>query len=537
MPQSPLNASDGVLCITASIDGQAIAQDIALLEVRVRHAVAGIATAQIVVQDCDMPSGLWSVADGETFKPGAAVVLRAGYGDPADTGVVFEGIVVKIGIRIGADNGSRLEVQCQGHAVKMTRARKNKHFVGQTDGAIITRLLGEHGLTALVDTTVHSHGGLTQYGCTDWDFINARAAANGLVVIATGAAVHVQAPRVSDTPPLEVTWGQDLMEFHAEADTPGAGLPGPAGAERVRGRMKFQGSAAAQVGTVIRVKGLAKRFCNDFFVAAVEHDIADGNWFSTIEFESPAQACGVHALAAAGGAAPAVAGASAGTPGLQLGTVVQIDGDPAGEQRIRVELPLLAGGTDRVWARVLQLHASNGFGALFMPEVGDEVVVDFFQHDPSQPVVLGSLYSSHHPPAHALAPANDIKALVTRSQHRLEFDEKNKAITVTTPARNKVVLSDQDESILLHDQHGNKLELRRQGISLDTPKDLRISAKGTISIDAVGALNLHSSSDVAVNGLNVSCKAQVGFSGKGSATAELSADGQTTIKGALVMIN
>jgi hypothetical protein len=37
--------------------------------------------------------------------------------------------------------------------------------------------------------------------------------------------------------------------------------------------------------------------------------------------------------------------------------------------------------------------------------------------------------------------------------------------------------------------------------------------------------------------LNVNCEAQVGFAGKGSATAELSAAGQTTVKGGMVMIN
>ena len=38
-------------------------------------------------------------------------------------------------------------------------------------------------------------------------------------------------------------------------------------------------------------------------------------------------------------------------------------------------------------------------------------------------------------------------------------------------------------------------------------------------------------------GLNVNCEAQVGFVAKGTATAEVSAAGQTTVKGAMVMIN
>ena len=42
---------------------------------------------------------------------------------------------------------------------------------------------------------------------------------------------------------------------------------------------------------------------------------------------------------------------------------------------------------------------------------------------------------------------------------------------------------------------------------------------------------------VKVEGLNVACEAQVGLTAKGSASAELSAAGQTTVKGAMVLIN
>jgi hypothetical protein len=53
----------------------------------------------------------------------------------------------------------------------------------------------------------------------------------------------------------------------------------------------------------------------------------------------------------------------------------------------------------------------------------------------------------------------------------------------------------------------------------------------------VGAITLDSKADVKASGMNVQCEAKVGFTGKGNATAELSASGQTTVKGAMVMIN
>ena len=104
-------------------------------------------------------------------------------------------------------------------------------------------------------------------------------------------------------------------------------------------------------------------------------------------------------------------------------------------------------------------------------------------------------------------------------------------------ANNKIVISDDEKSILLQDQNDNKLQLDQNGISLDSPKDIKLTAKGQISIDAVGKINITAKDDVKVSGLNVNNEAQIGFVGKGNASAELSASGQTTVKGSMVMIN
>ena len=99
------------------------------------------------------------------------------------------------------------------------------------------------------------------------------------------------------------------------------------------------------------------------------------------------------------------------------------------------------------------------------------------------------------------------------------------------------MLSDKDKSITLTDQNGNTVKLDSAGISMSSPKDIRIDAKGTIAVSAVGALTLGSQADTQVEGLNVTCDAKVGVTAKGAASAELSAAGQTTVKGAMVMIN
>jgi type VI secretion system secreted protein VgrG len=57
------------------------------------------------------------------------------------------------------------------------------------------------------------------------------------------------------------------------------------------------------------------------------------------------------------------------------------------------------------WVRVAQTWAGNGWGAQFIPRIGQEVVVAFLEGDPDQPIVVGSVYNGLQKPPFAL-PAN-----------------------------------------------------------------------------------------------------------------------------------
>jgi type VI secretion system secreted protein VgrG len=46
------------------------------------------------------------------------------------------------------------------------------------------------------------------------------------------------------------------------------------------------------------------------------------------------------------------------------------------------------------WIRVSQLFAGKGWGAMFLPRIGQEVLVDFLEGDPDQPVVTGRVYNA-----------------------------------------------------------------------------------------------------------------------------------------------
>jgi Rhs element Vgr protein len=596
MPISPSDKGNDVVKLTIFSNGARLDDTIELVSVSITKVVNKIPVAVIVVMDGDMPGKDFPVSNTDSFKPGARIKINAGYGSEEKT--LFQGIIVKHGVKITGDNYSRLVVECKDAAVKMTIGRNNANFVDATDSDIIAKLIGSHsGLNSDVASTSKQHKEMVQYYCTDWDFILSRAEVNGLLVTVDDGMVSVKAPDTAAAAPLKVTYGEDLMEFHADLDAESqfssvkstswdmktqavveasqspqtlnaqgdlassdlAGVVGPAsyrlqtsapvdkdllkewakgcqiksGLARIRGRMKFQGSALAKAGSLIELAGVGNRFNGKVFVSSVHHELQNGNWLTEAEFGlAPDWFAEQRELVA-----PPAAGLLPGVEGLLIGVVTKLDADPEGENKIQVKVPVLQAETEGVWARMAQFYASDSIGAFFVPEVGDEVVLGYFNNDPSHPVILGSLYSSKRKPPYPLTAENNVKAIVTRSKLKVEFEEKDKTITIITPGNNKVVISDKDKSILLLDQNNNKVELKPEGIVIDSAKDITISAKGKITIDAMQSIGITAKQDVKISGLNVSNEAQVGFTAKGNATAELSASGQTTVKGAMVMIN
>lgn len=575
-------------------DGVGMDEAAALISVTVRRAVNKVPMATLVFSDGDMPKREFPLSDSRKLKPGAAITIRVGHGDhPAQ---IFSGIVVKHGLTISGENDARLVIECRDRAIRMTVGRRNERHLEQTDGDVLRALIARHGLAARVSGLALRHPQLVQHYCTDWDFLVARAEANGCLVTVEDGTVAVAAPAAGGPARLTVTYGEDLIDFEAEMDArhqfaevqakawdaktqtllegrsarpasfnrqgnldsatlakvldlgplclqTGAALPSPAldewaeaqqvksGLSRLRGRMRFEGTAQIAPGGLVDLAGVGERFSGPVLATGVVHRVEQGAWSTEVEFGAPSEWFTEQPDVVA----PPAAGWVPGIEGLHVGVVLKLDADPAGEHRVQVKLP--AAGVDSIWARLLQFSASNAFGAFFVPEVGDEVLLGFLSNDPAYPVVLGSLYSSKHPPAQALTAENHVKSVVTRCKARLEFHDGDKVITVTTPGNNTVVLSDKDKSVVLLDQNGNKVKLEQAGITMESPKDIKIDAKGAISLSSVGTMTLAAKADVKVEGLNVVCEAQVGLTAKGSATAELSAAGQTTVKGAMVMIN
>lgn len=66
------------------------------------------------------------------------------------------------------------------------------------------------------------------------------------------------------------------------------------------------------------------------------------------------------------------------------------------------------------WLRVSQFWGGAGYGALYTPRVGHEVLVAYMQGDPDRPVIVGRVYNATHPPPYD--PSKDPTKSTLKSQ-------------------------------------------------------------------------------------------------------------------------
>lgn len=269
------------------------------------------------------------------------------------------------------------------------------------------------------------------------------------------------------------------------------------------------------------------------FVGSVTHTIENNEWLTEAGVGVPA----MNITEEPDVVSPTASGFLPGLQGLHTAVVKKLDGDLQKEYRIQVELPWLDGKSKLLWARVTTMYATNGMSTFFLPEPGDEVLLGFMNQDPTHPVILGSLYGVKHKPPFEFEAKNNMKAIVTREKLRIEFDEEKKVITVATPGKNTLEISDDGKHIKLTDQHKNEIKMDSGGITLTSHKDITLKAKGGITLDATSKISGTAKSDISLDGMNVKVQAKVGATVKGNATAEISASGQTVVKGAIVRIN
>jgi len=203
-----------------------------------------------------------------------------------------------------------------------------------------------------------------------------------------------------------------------------------------------------------------------FLITSVYHHIDGvGHYQNTFE-----------AIAAETERVPVIA-VQAPQPDMQLANVVD-NNDPSGHGRIKVKFKWECGCNDYTeWLRVITPDAgssdkvSKNRGFVFIPEVGDQVVIAFEEGNIARPIVMGSVF--HGKSGSGGSSTNKTKAMTTRSGNTIIMDDSNGSINVKDPSGNVITM------------HGDgTVTLTAPNSFTINTKDFVVNASNSIAINA-----------------------------------------------------
>lgn len=575
----PSDAPKTVATFNILSAGTAVPRTYNVLSIIVNKEVNRIASATIIFADGDPAKESFAISNKPDFEPGKEIEIKAGYRANEET--IFKGIVVRHAIKV-RKNGSLLIVECKDKAAKMTNVCKSKYFHDATDSDMMEELIGKYGIDKEVESTRITHKQVVQYNATDWDFTLCRADVNGMLCITDDGKLKIAKPDFASAEVLTLQYGATIHDLDAEIDArfqfkvmkasawnftdqeltegveaedpkiPEAGnlskddLAGVIDEEaytlfhggkieepelqqwvnakmmkhqlaKIRGKVRTDGTAKVVPGKTIKLNGAGERFEGKLFVTGVRQEVEKGNWHTVIQFGvDPEWFAQTYAVEQ-----PNAGAMLPGIKGLHMGIVTKLEGDPDGEDRICVKIPVINKDDDGTWCRVASLDAGKERGMFFLPEIDDEVVIGFVDNDPRHAIVLGMVNSRAKPAPLPAADDNHEKGYVSRSKMKMIFNDDKKTIAIETPAGNKVLISEDEKKIYFEDQNGNKITMNEDGIKLESIKDIVMKATGDMKFD----------------GKNTEIKSSAQAKFEGGAGAELKSGGTTKVNGSMVQIN
>ena len=590
-PEQPQGSSATVAITT---NGAALDSSWQVVSIDIWSGVNAISRARLAIADGDAASQTFPISETNALIPGAMLTISLGYGGA--NALVFSGIVHRQGLAIGSNGAPLLIVEATDPAMAMTLARANAVFDRATDSDVMAMLISKAGLKAAVTATQNVEEAIVQYCTSDWDFVLARAAVNGMVVTMANGTVTVALPDTGQAPVLAITYGESILDFRADMDAStqyaasavqsfawdpstqavaqsgaaSTAVTGPGNISsdtlaKVFGVAPLLQQTAGTLGTadlttwssarltqaeLARIcgactyRGSALAGPGSMIALGGLGDRFNGNAYVSAVHHHVAEgewtteaSIGLAPDWLADAASPSAAGQIPAAPNLQTGIVQRIDQDPVGEFRVLVSLPLLQASSG-IWARLGGFYASAGAGMVFYPEIGDEVVIAFMNGDPRFAVIVGSLYSTKRTPPVPPDATNSRKSIVTRAGLRIDFVEKDNAVEISTPGKQSVRLDDKAKAVTLADCSGNKIALAQDGITITSAAAIALDARTEIVVATTqGKVSLNGTAGISLSGLLIDARAQTTFSAAGAAEASLIAGGMVTVQGGMVKIN
>ncbi|MPZ21620.1 MAG: type VI secretion system tip protein VgrG, partial [Luteitalea sp.] len=137
------------------------------------------------------------------------------------------------------------------------------------------------------------------------------------------------------------------------------------------------------------------------------------------------------------------------------------------------------------WIRVSQAWAGKGWGAVSTPRIGHEVVVDFLEGDPDQPIIIGNVYNGDNMPPHG----GVVSGLRSNTHKGRGYNE----ISIDdTAGREKITIHGQYDmdTTVEHDQRNTIKNNRTSSVAVDDTESvgsnqaIKVGANQTVEVEA-----------------------------------------------------
>ena len=210
-----------------------------------------------------------------------------------------------------------------------------------------------------------------------------------------------------------------------------------------------------------RVGNLSEESLGNFIIIEITHEVSQGSYYKNRFKAIPAT---IKALPS-----PKVRMPLAET---QMATLLS-NADPEGKGRVRVRMNWQTDGMQTGWVRVMtpdggsssDVKSNRGF--VFIPEVGDQVLLGFRHGDPARPYVMGSLFNGTT--GGGGLEGNHMKSLTTRSGHTIKLNDSLSSLGIT-----------------IKDIKGNSIHIDSVGddIIINAKRNITINAGETFTVNA-----------------------------------------------------
>lgn len=192
------------------------------------------------------------------------------------------------------------------------------------------------------------------------------------------------------------------------------------------------------------------------------------------------------------------------------------------------------GGLDEhssCWLPVIQSIASKGFGLQFLPRIGDQVLVQYIEGNPDNPVIVGSLYKQESPLPWSSKTQSGIKTRSTpngnnHQGNELRFEDQKDNESILIHAEKDLRVETNNDFI--SNIKGNKILKVEKNAHLVAKEVIDITGDKTITLTSKDDLRCYTDSDFDVQaGINghIKTKSKLSISG-----AEIDITGMQSIK-------